>query len=177
MAEDIKEISTLTTPRGTYDSFPDKTARRDLAGKLPAPSTAQVGNLLRIKAVNGDGTFEVEAVRTLEGLGCNTLTLIDSNDGSGDSGTYIVPEGTAEAPVLVLYGLNGDEQVRISNVAKAEADRDVPTLGQVRELVEEAAAAAGGKSVTATIDGDVEVLTCASGAVTAQIVDDVEIIT
>lgn len=126
-------------------------ARRDLAGKLPAPSTARVGNLLRIKAVNADGTFEVEAVRTLEGLGCNTLTLIDSNDGSGDSGTRIEPEGTAEAPVLVLYGLNGDEPVRISNVAKAEADRDVPTLGQVRELVGEAGGGTAGDALGAVV--------------------------
>ena len=58
----MKELKTFTTGKGTYDSFPDKTARAELPKKLSRPATAQVGDYLRIKAIGADGTMEVEAV-------------------------------------------------------------------------------------------------------------------
>lgn len=58
----MKELKTFTTGKGTYDSFPDKTARAELPKKLTRPATAKVGDYLRIKAIGADGTMEVEAV-------------------------------------------------------------------------------------------------------------------
>lgn len=58
----MKELKTFTTGKGTYDSFPDQTARSELPKKLTRPATAQVGDYLRITAIGADGTMEVEAV-------------------------------------------------------------------------------------------------------------------
>lgn len=63
----MKELKTFTTGKGTYDSFPDKTARAELPKKLTRPATARVGDYLRIKAIGADGTMEVEAAPAPEG--------------------------------------------------------------------------------------------------------------
>lgn len=63
----MSELKTFTTGKGTYDSFPDKTARAELPKKLTRPATAQVGDYLRIKAIGADGSMEVEAAPAPEG--------------------------------------------------------------------------------------------------------------
>ena len=56
--------------------------------------------------------------------------------GGGD-GIRLESEGTASAPMLVLYGAHGDEPVRIAQVAPAQADGEAVPLGQVKQLVED----------------------------------------
>lgn len=63
----MKELKSFTTGKGTYDSFPDKTARSELPKKLTRPATAQAGDYLRIKAIGADGSMEVEAGPAPEG--------------------------------------------------------------------------------------------------------------
>lgn len=59
MAE-IKELQRLTTPKGVYNSFPDKTAREQLGGKLNAPGGVKAGDYLRVQSVGADGTVVLE---------------------------------------------------------------------------------------------------------------------
>ena len=59
MAED-KELQSLTTPKGVYNSFPDKTAREQLGGKLNAPGGVKAGDYLRVQSVGADGTVVLE---------------------------------------------------------------------------------------------------------------------
>lgn len=59
MAE-IKELQSLTTPKGVYNSFPDKTAREQLGGKLNAPGGVKAGDYLRVQSVGADGTVVLE---------------------------------------------------------------------------------------------------------------------
>lgn len=138
MAEDYKELESLETPKGVYNSFPDKLARNELKGKVPVPDKPVEGYYLKIKAVNGDGTFTVEAVPAPTGGGelpatAKFETLAIGADEA--EGVYIQSDGTAEAPALVLYGEHGDEAVRLMNLARAVDDSDAPNLAQVREMV------------------------------------------
>lgn len=59
MAE-IKELQSLTTPKGVYNSFPDKTAREQLGGKLNAPGSVKAGDYLRVQSIGADGTVVLE---------------------------------------------------------------------------------------------------------------------
>ena len=138
MAEDYRELELLETPNGVYNSFPDKLARNELKGKVPVPDKPVEGYYLKIKAVNGDGTFTVEAVPAPTGGGelpttAKFETLYIGAEGAGC--VYIQIDGTAEAPTLDLHGENDDEAVRLRNLARAVDDSDAPTLAQVREIV------------------------------------------
>lgn len=132
----MNELKTITTGKGTYNSFPDKTARSELTKKLARPETAQVGDYLRIKSIGADGTMEVEAVPapTTEipaDPNFSTVTL------GGDSGVVVAPGGAADAPVLALRGAQGEASVRLSNVEDATDDLDAPNLGQVKALMQQ----------------------------------------
>lgn len=59
MAEN-KELQSLTTPNGVYNSFPDKTARNRLAGKLDAPGSVKPGDYLRVQSIGAGGTVVLE---------------------------------------------------------------------------------------------------------------------
>lgn len=72
----MKELKTLTTGKGTYDSFPDKTARAELPKKLTRPATAKVGDYLRVKSIGADGTMEVEAVAAPSGISADARNLL-----------------------------------------------------------------------------------------------------
>ena len=159
-AEDYKELESLETPNGVYNSFPDKLARNELKGKVPVPDKPVEGYYLKIKAVNGDGTFTVEAVPAPTGGGELPATAkfetlaIGADDAEG---VYIQSGGTAEAPALVLYGEHGDEAVRLMNLARAVDDSDAPNLAQVREMVGNGSGENLGLSVE-TISNDIEVV-------------------
>lgn len=58
--EEIKELQSLTTPKGVYNSFPDKTAREQLGGKLNAPGGVKAGDYLRVQSVGADGNVVLE---------------------------------------------------------------------------------------------------------------------
>ena len=88
------------------------------------------------------------------------LTLATAREDDGDNGVILAPEGTAEKPVLNLYGLNGDEPLIVRNAAPAERDDDVPNLGQVRELIGQGGSGGGGGSIIVDEEG---YLTTASG--------------
>ena len=71
MAE-IKELQSLTTPKGVYNSFPDKTAREQLGGKLNAPDSVKAGDYLRVQSIGADGTVVLEGAEgTGDGSGQN----------------------------------------------------------------------------------------------------------
>lgn len=86
----------------------------------------------------GSGLSIRDGVITSEASFTGTVPALTLATAEGrDTGVVLEPEGTAEEPVLGLYGLGGGEPVRIINAAPAQADSDVPTLGQVLELFED----------------------------------------
>lgn len=117
----------------------DAAARERLAKTLPAPETVTAGYYLRINAVNADGSFTVEAVPEPSGSGAelpSTAKFETLAIGAADAdGVCILSDGTADAPTLDLYGEQGDERVRLRNLAEAVDDSDAPTLAQVRDMV------------------------------------------
>lgn len=62
---------------------------------------------------------------------------VDSIQIGGGDGIRLEAEGTATAPVLVLYGAHGDEPVRLAQVAPAQADGEAAPLGQVKQLIKD----------------------------------------
>lgn len=58
--DEIKELQTLATTKGVYNSFPDQTARKDLKAKLNAPDSVKPGDYLRVQSIGADGTVVLE---------------------------------------------------------------------------------------------------------------------
>lgn len=58
--DEIKELQTLATTKGVYNSFPDQTARKDLKAKLNAPDSVKAGDYLRVQSIGADGTVVLE---------------------------------------------------------------------------------------------------------------------
>lgn len=80
--EEIKELQTLATPKGVYNSFPDQTARNELKAKLDAPGGVKAGDYLRVQSVGADGTVVLEGA---EGTGGD----------SGQNQNYTLPVASA----------------------------------------------------------------------------------
>lgn len=97
-----------------------------------------------------------------------TVTLRTENAADGENGVILTPEGTEHAPALVLYGLAGDEAVRIGNVAEAVDELDVPNLGQVRAMLNGQGSGQNAAGLTAeqinALDGILRVVAYNSGA-------------
>lgn len=81
--EEVKELQTLATTKGVYNSFPDKTAREQLGGKLSNPGGLKVGDYLRVQSVGADGTVVLEGAETPGGgSGQNVDQLTARKSGS-----------------------------------------------------------------------------------------------
>lgn len=78
--DEIKELQTLATTKGVYNSFPDQTARKDLKAKLNAPDSVKAGDYLRVQSIGADGTVVLEGA---EGTG----------NGSGQNATWDTLDG------------------------------------------------------------------------------------
>lgn len=133
--EEFKELKTLETPEGAYTSFPDQTARKELKAKLSAPEGLQPGMILKVKSLQTDGTVVLEGVTPTEAGEHPDNPVVDGATIGGDGGVRLEAEGPPSAPILVLYGAQGDEPVRVGNVAPAVTDGEAVPLGQIKELI------------------------------------------
>ena len=108
MAE-IKELQSLTTPKGVYNSFPDKTAREQLGGKLNAPGGVKAGDYLRVQSVGADGTVVLEGAEPPgEDSGQNANDYAALNNKPSINGVEL--SGNKTAAELGIEGAT-DEQV------------------------------------------------------------------
>ena len=145
-------------------------AHEQLARKLSAPASPQVGDYLRIKSIAADGTMVVEGVPAPEAAlperpTFRDVSLVPQSD--QNAGATLVPEGTAERPKVGLYGCHGNEPVELCNVAEATADQSAPNLAQVREMISIAmdGTIVPAGSVTLTENGDYDVTQYANAEV------------
>ena len=99
--DEIKELQSLTTPKGVYNSFPDKTAREQLSGKLDAPGGVKAGDYLRVKSVREDGTVVLEGgVHTGGDSGQNATLYIGSDEPTGENRPLYWLDTSGDAPVV-----------------------------------------------------------------------------
>lgn len=116
--EEVKELQTLATTKGVYNSFPDKTAREQLGGKLSNPGGLKVGDYLRVQSIGADGTVVLEGA---------------DGTGGGDSGqnpTYELPVGGDE-----LGGVKNGGNVVINEDGTMTAPESEVTDEQVQTAV------------------------------------------
>lgn len=132
---EFKELETLETPNGEYNSFPDQTAREELKTKLSAPDGLRAGMILKAKSLQADGTVVLEGVELSKAGEYPDNPVVDGITVGGENGVRFDSEGEPSAPILALYGAQGDEPVRVSHVAPAQEDGEAVPLGQVKELI------------------------------------------
>ncbi len=97
------------------------------------------------------------------------LTVTFGSARDEDSGVIIYQEGTQLKPVLSFYGKNGDERVRLRNLADPEDDWDAVTLAWMREHMPSADAVSPTARVEQTETGATITVTDKNGTTTAAV--------
>ena len=133
---DVEEI--LTAARKAVADAEDAAERAENAAGRAEDALEKMGK----GSVDGD-------------LRAKGLILETRQENDGETGVVLTPEGTADKPVVHLYGVQGDEPVTVRGVAPAVQDEDVPNLGQVREMVRNGSGQNLNLTVEiVTVDGD-----------------------
>lgn len=130
--EEVKELQTLATTKVVYNSFPDRTAREQLGGKLNNPGSLKSGDYLRVQSIGADGTVVLEGADGTGGGGSGQNVELDT--------TLTVAGKAADAKAvgdaLKSVGKPTDEQVSTAvNAYLAEHPVDGSMSAQARELL------------------------------------------
>ena len=120
--DEIKELQSLATTKGVYNSFPDQTARKDLKAKLNAPDSVKAGDYLRVQSIGAEGTVVLEGA---EGTG----------NGSGQNPAWGGLSADAKAALIAMaenvYWSHPESKAMIDNLRKALYNAPVAAISAV----------------------------------------------